>query len=65
VLRHLLERWIAALPEIQAVDVERARDHEQAIVDLRQLIGSLEMEIAAAPATAADPECATVDTRGD
>jgi hypothetical protein len=48
----MLERWTAQLPAIQAVDAVRARDHEQAIVDLRRLIDSLEAEQQASIPTA-------------
>ena len=40
----MLERWTAVLPDIHAVDTARARDHEQAISDLEQLIASLDTD---------------------
>jgi len=40
----MLDRWRAELPAVQAVDPVRARDHVQALVDLQQLIDSLESE---------------------
>ena len=43
-LRLMLDRWRAELPAVQAVDPVRARDHVQALVDLQQLIDSLESE---------------------
>ena len=43
----MLERWSAELPAVQAVDPERARHHQQALVDLRQLIDRLEAQQAA------------------
>ena len=47
VLYDLLDRWKTELLGIPAVDVERAAHHRQAIVDLRQLIASLEDDMLA------------------
>ena len=44
ILHSLLARWIAEHPAILAVDAERAREHQQAIGSLRQMIAALEDE---------------------
>ena len=44
ILHSLLARWIAEHAAIPAVDAERAREHQEAIVSLRQMIAALESE---------------------
>ena len=58
VLRKLLADWIAEFPAVQACDAERARHHQEAIADLRQLIAELEAQ-AALPATSRSVERST------